>query len=246
MSLFLFWYITILFYPLESTYKWYPTAFVFLCLTHFIQHTAFPIDPCCCKISFFFIAECVHVQLLSSVWLFVAPWTIVHQDPLSMGFPRQEYWSELPFPSPGDQTHISCIGRWILYHWATREVLYSRVVFRYILYITLSLSIHLLMDTCCSHILTIVNSAAMNTGIYVSSQISILIFLAYIYPGVEPLGHMAVPFLVFEKLLYAFPQWLHQVTFSSTFVIHVLFDDHYSDRCEVISHCGLNLHFSDY
>ena len=25
-----------------------------------------------------------------------------HQDPLSMGFPRQEYWSELPFPSPGD------------------------------------------------------------------------------------------------------------------------------------------------
>ena len=32
----------------------------------------------------------------------VTPWTVTHQPPLSMGFPRQEYWSELPFPSPGD------------------------------------------------------------------------------------------------------------------------------------------------
>ena len=30
------------------------------------------------------------------------PWTIAHKDPLSVGFPRQEYWSGLPFPSPGD------------------------------------------------------------------------------------------------------------------------------------------------
>ena len=33
---------------------------------------------------------------------FVTPWTIALQDPLSMGFPRQEYWSGLPFPSPED------------------------------------------------------------------------------------------------------------------------------------------------
>ena len=33
---------------------------------------------------------------------FVTPWTAVCQDPLSMKFPRQEYWSGLPFPSPGD------------------------------------------------------------------------------------------------------------------------------------------------
>ena len=32
----------------------------------------------------------------------VTPWTIAHQAPLSVGFPRQEYWSVLPFPSPGD------------------------------------------------------------------------------------------------------------------------------------------------
>ena len=39
---------------------------------------------------------------LSCVRLFVTPWTVFHQAPLSMGFPRQEYWRRLPFPSPGD------------------------------------------------------------------------------------------------------------------------------------------------
>ena len=33
---------------------------------------------------------------------FETPWTVAHQDPLSMGFPRQKYWSGLPFSSPGD------------------------------------------------------------------------------------------------------------------------------------------------
>ena len=33
---------------------------------------------------------------------FVTQWTVACQAPLSMGFPRQEYWSGLPFPSPGD------------------------------------------------------------------------------------------------------------------------------------------------
>ena len=40
--------------------------------------------------------------LLSHVWLFATPWTVDHQAPLSMEFSRQEYWSGLPFPSPGD------------------------------------------------------------------------------------------------------------------------------------------------
>ena len=38
----------------------------------------------------------------SQVLLFETPWTIIHQAPLSMEFSRQEYWSGLPFPSPGD------------------------------------------------------------------------------------------------------------------------------------------------
>ena len=33
---------------------------------------------------------------------FMAPWTVARQAPLSMGFDQQEYWSGLPFPSPGD------------------------------------------------------------------------------------------------------------------------------------------------
>ena len=42
------------------------------------------------------------VQPLNWVWLFVAPWTVTHQAPLSMGFSRQEYWRGLPFPSLED------------------------------------------------------------------------------------------------------------------------------------------------
>ena len=51
------------------------------------------------------------LPLLSDVNLWVIPaeadcfatvWTVVHQAPLSMGFPRQEYWDGLPFPSPED------------------------------------------------------------------------------------------------------------------------------------------------
>ena len=44
----------------------------------------------------------VKVKSLSRVQLFATPWTVAYQAPLSMGFSRQEYWSGLPFPSPGD------------------------------------------------------------------------------------------------------------------------------------------------
>jgi len=44
----------------------------------------------------------VKVKLLSHVQLFATPWTVAYQASLSMGFSRQEYWSGLPFPPPGD------------------------------------------------------------------------------------------------------------------------------------------------
>ena len=44
----------------------------------------------------------VKVKSLSCVQLFATPWTAAHQAPPSMGFSRQEYWSGLPFLSPGD------------------------------------------------------------------------------------------------------------------------------------------------
>ena len=42
------------------------------------------------------------MKSLSRVRLFATPWTVAYQAPPSMGFSRQEYWSGLPFPSPGD------------------------------------------------------------------------------------------------------------------------------------------------
>ena len=44
---------------------------------------------------------CVCAQLLSHVQLFATLWTAALLTPLSVGFPRQEYWSGFPFPSPG-------------------------------------------------------------------------------------------------------------------------------------------------
>ena len=50
----------------------------------------------------------------SRVWLFATPWSSARQAPLSMGFPRQEYWSGLPFPSaedlPRGWTQVTCIA----------------------------------------------------------------------------------------------------------------------------------------
>ena len=42
------------------------------------------------------------MKSLSHVRLFVTPWTVAHQAPPSMEFSRQEHWSGLPFPSPGN------------------------------------------------------------------------------------------------------------------------------------------------
>ena len=41
-------------------------------------------------------------RIKSHVRLFVSPWTVAYEVPPSMGFPRQEYWNGLPFPSPGN------------------------------------------------------------------------------------------------------------------------------------------------
>ena len=61
----------------------------------------------------------------------MTPQTAAQQAPLSMGFPRQEYWNRLPFPSPGDlpypriEPHLPSLllCRQILYPWATEEAL---------------------------------------------------------------------------------------------------------------------------
>ena len=49
-----------------------------------------------------YVCVSVSVKSLSRVWFFATPWTIACQAPLPMEFCRQEHWSGLPFPSPGD------------------------------------------------------------------------------------------------------------------------------------------------
>ena len=68
-------------------------------------------------------------QMLNRVRLFVTPWTVSLEAPLSMGFPRQEYWSGLPFPSLGDLPNPGIEPappalQADSYHWATREAQY--------------------------------------------------------------------------------------------------------------------------
>ena len=49
------------------------------------------------------VCVCVCVLcVLGCIWLFVVPWAVAHQAPLPMEFSKQEYWSGVPFPSPGD------------------------------------------------------------------------------------------------------------------------------------------------
>ena len=70
----------------------------------------------------------LHACWVTSVMseFFATLWTVAHQTSLSMGFSRQEYWSGLLYPPPGDlldtgveaaSLAFSCIGRQVLYHW---------------------------------------------------------------------------------------------------------------------------------
>ena len=53
--------------------------------------------------------SCYVLSCFSRVRLFATLWTVTHKPPLSMGFPREEYWGGLPFPSPGESSQQ--IGR---------------------------------------------------------------------------------------------------------------------------------------
>ena len=69
-------------------------------------------DPCVC------VCVCVCAQSLSCIQLFVTPWTVAHQAPLSMGLSWPEYWSGLPFlplgdlPDPGINPHLLQLLHW--------------------------------------------------------------------------------------------------------------------------------------
>ena len=78
------------------------------------------------ELNVFSSPACVCAQSLSHARLSATPWTVALQAPLSIGSPRQEHWSGLPFPSPedfhnpGDKPKPPAL-QVELYHWATRE-----------------------------------------------------------------------------------------------------------------------------
>ena len=103
------------------------------------------------------------------------------------------------------------------------------------------------------HILVIVNNAAVNLSVQIFK--TLLLILLGVYPEVELLDHII--FWIFWGIVILFstvaapiciPPTVYKgslfSTFSPTFVICVFWYSH-SDKCEVISHCGFNLHFSD-
>ena len=109
----------------------------------------------------------------------------------------------------------------------------------------------------CFYILAIVSSATVRIGLHVSFQVR-----AFIFSGYRGRSRIAVSygnyFQFFKKSPYYSPQWLHQFTFSPkvqegslfstsspAFTICRIFDDSYSDWCEVIQHCSFDLHFSN-
>ena len=82
------------------------------------------VSSCCCSVS-----------VVSNS--FATPWTVAHKAPLFMEFPRQQHWSGLPCPSPGESSrprhgsHVSCMDRQILYqlsHQGSPYVNYTSII----------------------------------------------------------------------------------------------------------------------
>ena len=86
------------------------------------------------------ILECSLVYIcmsLSHVWLFATPWTIAHEALSVHGISQTRILERvaISFSSgsswPRDWTHISCIGKWILYRWATRQAFICVYIYIY-------------------------------------------------------------------------------------------------------------------
>ena len=101
---------------LYSVYMCVPLCmYVYVCLYVYVQkrqcvcnagvyHMFISVYLCMYMAVYTCMCVCVYVCVLvaQSCWLFVTSWTVAHQTPLSVDFSRQEYWSGLLFPSPGD------------------------------------------------------------------------------------------------------------------------------------------------
>ena len=184
--------------------------------------------------------------MLSCVWLFVTPWTVTQQAPLSIGLFQQEYWSGLPFPSPEDlpnpKIELTSLAtpaltdRFFIIS-ATWEAQFSYIQFTY-------------WRTACFQVLVVMNKVHnKHAREGFCADINLLDLTARVCLAL---------FKKKKKLPNCLPVWLHNFVFPSamnessccsTFlsafgVVSVLNVGHFH-RCAVVSHCCFNLHFPD-
>ena len=98
----------------------------------------------------------------------------------------------------------------------------------------------------CFHILAIGSHASMNIQVHIASQVSVFLFIGK-YPKVESLDHMVVLFLIFwgTSILMPIVAAPIYIPTNSTWRFPFLHTLTNSDRWEVLSHCGFELHFPD-
>ena len=92
----------------------------------------FPLKNMCLLISYICVCICVCAMPLQ-LWLTLCNlWTVAHQHPLSMKFPRQEYWSRLPCSPPGDLPdaglNVHCL---YLLHWQEGSFTWEAYIYTY-------------------------------------------------------------------------------------------------------------------
>ena len=137
----------------------------------------------------------------------MTPWTVAHQSLPSMGFPRQEYWSGLAFPSPGALPDPGIKPASLVSPALTGGFFITSTTWEALcVYTHTHVHVHvcvcmcnifcLLMGMGCLHVLAIVNSAVVNIGVCVSFKLEFSFFLD-ICPGVRSLNHMVTLCLAF-------------------------------------------------
>ena len=114
---------------------------IFIFALEFTYHTL------CCFLCCLVVKSCL---------TFATAWAVAHEALLSMEFPRQWYWTGLPLISLGDlpdpeiKSEFFCIGRWILYHWTTREAHTFCISFTF--YVNLPFIFHITSENSTPHL----------------------------------------------------------------------------------------------